>query len=96
MSLGQRAFLALAGRTDFEGCIGYMSPEVLGTAREPTGTFYCQSDMWSLGCAIYELVTGHTPFATRKCSKDLQEQQHVECVRKQHRQTVQPVLLCLQ
>jgi eukaryotic-like serine/threonine-protein kinase len=43
------------------GTLHYLSPEQLSGTTEVTG----QSDVWSLGAALFELATGREPFAAR-------------------------------
>jgi serine/threonine protein kinase len=43
---------------EFVGTAEYMSPEVL--ANQDTGP---ETDLWSLGVTLFQLVTGYTPFA---------------------------------
>jgi serine/threonine protein kinase len=46
-------------------CVGtpyYMSPEILSMRSKGTETYDFKSDIWSLGCIVYELITGHRPF----------------------------------
>lgn len=54
----------LSGRnqlaTTHVGTPYYMSPEVLGK-----GQYDEKSDIWSLGCCIYEILTGRPPFYAR-------------------------------
>ncbi|XP_067879173.1 G protein-coupled receptor kinase 5-like isoform X2 [Heterodontus francisci] len=43
------------------GTVGYMAPEVINN--EP---YTVSPDWWGLGCLIYEMTAGHSPFRTRK------------------------------
>ncbi|XP_013385959.1 3-phosphoinositide-dependent protein kinase 1 [Lingula anatina] len=47
-------------RNSFVGTAQYVSPEVLTSK-----TTYCSSDLWALGCIIYQLLGGLTPFRGR-------------------------------
>lgn len=40
-----------------------MSPEALGSATK-AGRYVYASDVWSAGCALFQLVAGHPPFDT--------------------------------
>ncbi|KAF8819159.1 NIMA-related protein kinase NIMA1 [Cardiosporidium cionae] len=54
-------------------CVGtpyYWSPELL---REGTKTYDDKSDMWALGCVLYEMATGSTPFSS---AQNLQQLRH--------------------
>lgn len=44
-------------KSSFVGTAEYISPELLD--HNVCGP---QSDLWALGCFVYELFTGHTPF----------------------------------
>ncbi|XP_076859352.1 G protein-coupled receptor kinase 5 isoform X1 [Brachyhypopomus gauderio] len=49
---------AIRGRV---GTVGYMAPEVINNER------YCMSpDWWGLGCLVYEMTAGRSPFRARK------------------------------
>ncbi|XP_043940242.1 G protein-coupled receptor kinase 5-like isoform X2 [Protopterus annectens] len=43
------------------GTVGYMAPEVI---KNESYTF--SPDLWGLGCLIYEMTAGHSPFRARK------------------------------
>lgn len=43
------------------GTVGYMAPEVI---KNESYTF--SPDLWGLGCLIYEMIAGHSPFRARK------------------------------
>ena len=51
------AFVMLEG--DYVGVPEYMAPEILLHA-----PYNCKVDYWSLGCVIFELLTGISPFAS--------------------------------
>ncbi|XP_043476918.1 serine/threonine-protein kinase mph1 [Leptopilina heterotoma] len=48
------------------GTLNYISPEALIDIEETTSNvkhkINCKSDVWALGCILYSLVYGHTPF----------------------------------
>ncbi|XP_048464852.1 G protein-coupled receptor kinase 5 isoform X2 [Rhincodon typus] len=43
------------------GTVGYMAPEVLNNQR-----YTLSPDIWGLGCLIYEMIAGQSPFRGRK------------------------------
>ena len=43
------------------GTLGYTAPEVL--KKEQYGA---QCDVWSLGCMVYAMMSGHMPFSSRE------------------------------
>uniref|UniRef100_UPI00358F84FF G protein-coupled receptor kinase 5-like isoform X1 n=1 Tax=Myxine glutinosa TaxID=7769 RepID=UPI00358F84FF len=43
------------------GTVGYMAPEVINNER-----YTFSPDWWGLGCLIYEMIEGHSPFRARK------------------------------
>ncbi|EFC49392.1 predicted protein [Naegleria gruberi] len=49
---GSSRYEGRVGMTAFEGTIQYSSPESI-----LDGLFYPQSDIWSLGCIFYQLLT---------------------------------------
>ncbi|KEP61487.1 UNVERIFIED_CONTAM: NIMA-related protein kinase NIMA1 [Hammondia hammondi] len=54
-------------------CVGtpyYWSPELLEDGQK---TYNVKSDMWALGCVIYEMCTGKTPFAQAQTMPQLKE-----------------------
>lgn len=53
--------------TSMKGTPLYMAPEVMH--EKP---YDHQADLWSLGCIIYEVLTGHPPFPTNAFSRLLQ------------------------
>ena len=42
----------------FVGCPTYLAPEIIENV-EPS----IASDLWSMGCVLYEMYTGHPPFS---------------------------------
>ncbi|XP_066570468.1 G protein-coupled receptor kinase 5 isoform X2 [Amia ocellicauda] len=63
------------------GTVGYMAPEVINNER-----YSMSPDWWGLGCLIYEMTAGCSPFRARKervkreeVEKRVQEQQEVYC-----------------
>ncbi|NWR36497.1 GRK5 kinase, partial [Tachuris rubrigastra] len=43
------------------GTVGYMAPEVISNER-----YTFSPDWWGLGCLVYEMIEGQSPFRTRK------------------------------
>ena len=55
----------LTGQTN--SCVGtsrYMAPEVI-LSGSGSSKYACEVDMWSLGCIIYELLTGKPLFPAK-------------------------------
>jgi 3-phosphoinositide dependent protein kinase-1 len=46
---------------EFVGTAEYMAPEVFHNRGKPVDT---RADLWSLGCIVYQLLSGETPFKT--------------------------------
>jgi tetratricopeptide (TPR) repeat protein len=66
MKLGTGAAAALVG-----GTLPYMAPEHLDACRNPLAGVTAQSDIYSLGVIMFELLTGRHPFpAPRGCKRD--------------------------
>jgi eukaryotic-like serine/threonine-protein kinase len=71
--LHDEADLSLTKTTALMGSPLYMAPEVMRSARDADA----RSDVWALGCILYELLTGYTPFqgetVTELCARVLEE-----------------------
>ena len=59
-----------------------MSPEAMGTASH-AGIFTPKADVWSAGCVLYELFTGHPPFDTW-ADRDLSSKTQLRKLRQRH------------
>lgn len=53
----------LTATNDIHGTPMYMSPETL-----TDGSYTCESDIWSMGCVLYELCMLRSPFSFCKVS----------------------------
>lgn len=51
----------MAGMSDLAGTVGYMAPEALQN-KQPAPSF----DVWTFGCTLYKLMTGHRPFRSAR------------------------------
>lgn len=71
--LHDEADLSLTTTRALMGSPLYMAPEVMRSARDADA----RSDVWALGCILYELLTGYTPFqgetVTELCARVLEE-----------------------
>ncbi|XP_051896758.1 G protein-coupled receptor kinase 5-like [Pristis pectinata] len=63
------------------GTVGYMAPEVINNEQ-----YTMSPDWWGLGCLIYEMTAGHSPFRARKervkreeVEKRVQQQEEEYC-----------------
>ncbi|KXN90942.1 Mitogen-activated protein kinase kinase kinase ANP1 [Leucoagaricus sp. SymC.cos] len=56
-----RVVATVATWTSYTGSINWMAPEILA-AEDDILAQNAESDIWSLACTCYEIVTGHTPF----------------------------------
>ena len=53
------------------GTLNYMSPEALASDEDDSIKLGRASDIWSLGCILYQMVFGRTPFAHLKLAQKL-------------------------
>ena len=60
-----------------KGTPSYMSPELF----EEDGVFSMQSDIWALGCLIYEMAVGKPPFESDTFQGLVQKVTHEEPIR---------------
>ncbi|KXN84340.1 Serine/threonine-protein kinase HT1 [Leucoagaricus sp. SymC.cos] len=56
-----RVVATVATWTSYTGSINWMAPEILA-AEDDILAQNAESDIWSLACTCYEIVTGHVPF----------------------------------
>ena len=63
------------GFEDFAGTPLYMAPEQTGLLDAPADH---RVDLYSLGCVLYEILAGHTPFAAN--SREKLEKQHFSAI----------------
>lgn len=47
----------------------YLAPEILRTMLDSDTPYTAQVDVWSLGCIMYYMLYGHTPFQTNSSSR---------------------------
>merc|ERR1711879_246012 len=59
--------------TDIVGTPYYLSPECAAKKQQKTGFFLKESDIWSVGCIAYIMLTGSFPFRGSTTQQLLQE-----------------------
>lgn len=59
---------------DASGTLAYMSPELIAEKRST-----CKSDLWSLGCILYEMCMGRPPFSRVKTQTEMYNTILLQC-----------------
>src|SRR4029079_6399369 len=65
----QSAVNGITGSNQMMGTADYMAPEQVGDSH----TIDIRADVYSLGCTLYKLITGHTPFCGSQYGSSLQK-----------------------
>ncbi|XP_075412124.1 serine/threonine-protein kinase ULK4 isoform X2 [Tenrec ecaudatus] len=63
--------LKKSAKSRLKGCLAYTAPEVLRGA-----DFSITSDLWSLGCLLYEMFSGKSPFFSEHFSESVEQILH--------------------